>query len=393
MINYSNVPPRSITPKPSYLTVVNQYNQPSPQLNSQKIISNQYVQPKQIIPTTEIIRIIPSEQYQLPQQDQTQFNGLSLPELKAFLEDLMQRYDRLAQELQKASQKEIQLQNQQIIAQTELHNKLLQFQQEREALQQTINNKNQEIHILNLQIAKLKQQHLTEQQELKTDNENIALVLTDKLEQMNQFAKEKINELEQTKNILVLREQEVQEWRTRKNNGDIYSQEINQLKQKIYLLQQEKEQLMDKIRYPQHDYQQGNENQMLRAQLQEKESEINTLRLKLQYSQQNNNDQQLYQELEQAKEELMYYKQQLMNGGQVNNMEEIEDYRDKIQIYESEIRRLNKQLTEMRHELEDHKNHKSDNEFLRSKLSNQQNQIKEIQKSQLGFKERVPQYY
>ncbi|CAD8100588.1 unnamed protein product [Paramecium sonneborni] len=387
MITYSNVPPRSVTPKPSYLTV------PSPQLHSQAIIPNQYVQPKQIVPTTEIIRIIPNEQQQVIQQDQNQFNGLSLPELKAFLEDLMKRYDRLAMELQKASQKEIQLQNQQIIAQTELNNKLLQFQQEREAFQQTINHKNQEIDFLNSQIDKLKEQHFGELQELKTDNEQIALVLTDKLDQMNQFAKEKMIELDQTKSLLVLREQEVQEWRSRKNNGDVYSQEINQLKQKIYLLQQEKEQLMDRLRYSQQDSQIVNENQMLRAQLQEKESEVNTLRLKLQYGQQNNNNQQLYQELEQAKEEIMYYKQQMMSSGQINNLEEIEDYKDKIQIYESEIRRLNKQLTDMRHELEDHKNHKSDNEFLRSKLSDQQNQIREVTKSQLGFKERVPQYY
>ncbi|CAD8185487.1 unnamed protein product [Paramecium pentaurelia] len=387
MITYSNVPPRSITPKPSYLAV------PSPQLHSQKIIPNQYVQPKQIVPTTEIIRIIPSEPQQIPQQDQNQFNGLSLPELKAFLEDLMKRYDRLAQELQKAAQKEIYLQNQLTIAQTELNNKLLYFQQEREAFQSTINNKNQEIDFLNSQIDKLKEQHFNENQELKTDNEQIALVLTDKLDQMNQFAKEKMIELDQAKSLLVLREQEVQEWRSRKNNGDVYSQEINQLKQKIYLLQQEKDQLMDRLRYSSQDNQVVNENQMLRAQLQEKESEVNTLRLKFQYGQQNNNDQQLYQELEQAKQEIMYYKQQLMNGGHTDNLEEIEDYKDKVQILENEIRRLNRQLTEMRHELEDHKNHKSDNEFLRSKLSDQQNQIREISKSQLGYKDRVPQYY
>ncbi|CAD8086403.1 unnamed protein product [Paramecium primaurelia] len=387
MITYSNVPPRSITPKPSYLAV------PSPQLHSQKIIPNQYVQPKQIVPTTEIIRILPSEPQQIPQQDQNQFNGLSLPELKAFLEDLMKRYDRLAQELQKAAQKEIYLQNQLTIAQTELNNKLLYFQQEREAFQSTINNKNQEIDFLNSQIDKLKEQHFNENQELKTDNEQIALVLTDKLDQMNQFAKEKMIELDQAKSLLVLREQEVQEWRSRKNNGDVYSQEINQLKQKIYLLQQEKDQLMDRLRYSSQDNQLVNENQMLRAQLQEKESEVNTLRLKLQYGQQNNNDQQLYQELEQAKQEIMYYKQQLMNGGHTDNLEEIEDYKDKVQILENEIRRLNRQLTEMRHELEDHKNHKTDNEFLRSKLSDQQHQIREISKSQLGYKDRVPQYY
>ncbi|CAK87190.1 unnamed protein product (macronuclear) [Paramecium tetraurelia] len=387
MITYSNVPPRSITPKPSYLPV------PSPQLHSQKIIPNQYPQPKQIVPTTEIIRVLPNEPQQIPQQDQGQFNGLSLPELKAFLEDLMKRYDRLAQELQKAAQKEIHLQNQLTIAQTDLNNKLLYSQQEREASQSTINNKNEEIDFLNSEIEKLKEQHFSENQELKADNEQIALVLTDKLDQMNQFAKEKMIELDQAKSLLVLREQEVQEWRSRKNNGDVYSQEINQLKQKIYLLQQEKDQLMDRLRYSPQDSQLVNENQMLRAQLQEKESEVNTLRLKLQYGQQNNGDQQLYQELEQAKQEIMYYKQQLMNGGQNYNLEEVEDYRDKVQILENEIRRLNKQLTEMRHELEDHRNHKSDNEFLRSKLSDQQNQIREISKSQLGFKDRVPQYY
>ncbi|CAD8170049.1 unnamed protein product [Paramecium pentaurelia] len=386
MITYSNIPPRSITPRTSYIPV------PTPQMYSQKIIP---IQPKQIVPTTEIIRILPTEpqQSQQPQQDQNQFNGLSLSELKAFLEDLMNRYDKLAQELQKAAQKEIQLQNQLTIAQTELNNKLLQFQQERESYMQTINNKNQEIDFLNSQIDQLKDQHFNEIQELKTNNEHIALVLTDKLDQMNQFSKEKIIELDQIKSLLVLREQEVQEWRTRKNNGDVYSQEINQLKQKIYLLQQEKDQLMDRLRYSQQDSQLVNENQMLKAQLQEKESEINTIRLKLKYGQTNNNDQQLYQELEQAKQEIMYYKQQLINPGQPHNIEEIEDYKDKIQILENEIRRLNKQLTEMRHELEDYKNHKSDNEFLKSKLSDQQNQIREISKSQLGYKDRIPQYY
>ncbi|CAD8197551.1 unnamed protein product [Paramecium octaurelia] len=383
MITYSNIPPRSYTPKPSYLTI------PAQPMYSQKIIP---IQPKQHVPTTEIIRVLPNESQQ-PQQDQNQFNGLSLPELRVFLEDLMKRYDKLAQELQKATQKEIQLQNQHTIAQTELNNKLLQFQQERESFMQTINNKNQEIDFLNSQIDQLKEQHFHEIQELKADNEQIALVLTDKLDQMNQFSKEKIIELDQAKSLLVLREQEVQEWRIRKNNGDVYSQEINQLKQKIYLLQQEKDQLMDRLRYSQQDSQLGNENQMLKAQLQEKESEVNTLRLKLRYGQQNNNDQQLQQELEQAKSEIMYYKQQLMNAGQPGNQEEIEDYKEKIQILENEIRRQNKQLTDMRHELEDYKNHKSDNEFLRSKLSDQQNQIREISKSQLGFKDRIPQYY
>ena len=66
-----------------------------------------------------------------------------------------------------------------------------------------------------------------------------------------------------------------------------------------------------------------------------------------------------------------------------DNLADVEDYEEKIQILESEIKRLNKQvyiiydycnqLIDMRHELETYRTHQSENEFLKSKLSDKQN--------------------
>ncbi|CAD8196705.1 unnamed protein product [Paramecium pentaurelia] len=353
-MNYQN--PQQRTPKALKINI------PSPILRTQ-LSPTQFSSPKRVVPVTEIIRIIPNDLPGTPQKESIRKAELSVPELQIFLDDLLKRYDKLAQDLQKSTQKEIQLQNEMNNLQQDTNNKLQAIYTENQILQETLKNKDQEIIILNQQIERLKEQQIKEIQDLKQENEHVLGILTDKLQQMNIFAKEKISELEQIKSLLQLRDQEVLEWRSRKNIADSNNQEINNLKFKISKLEQEYNQLIK-------------EDQNLKSQFQQKDNEINILRNKLQqgFSQ---NDQQLFEELEQARQEIKYYQEQLMQYEKNQDFVDLDDQEDKIQVLQNEIKRLNKQLIDMRHELENYRIHQSENEFLKSKLSDKQNQIRD----------------
>ncbi|CAD8197014.1 unnamed protein product [Paramecium octaurelia] len=354
-MNYQN--PLQRTPKALQIKI------PSPALRTQ-LSPTQFSSPKRIIPVTEIIRFIPNDQPGTPQKEPVNKAELSVPQLQSFLDELLKRYDKLAQDLQKSTQQEIQLQNDMNTLQQDTNNKLNEAYTENQILQETVKNKDQEIALLNELNDRLKEQHNKEIQDLKQENEHVLGVLTDKLQQMNIFAKEKISELEQTKSLLQLRDQEVLEWRSRKNIADSNTQEISNLKSKLSKLESQNNQLIK-------------EASNLKSQLEQKETEINALKNKLQQVQSMNDQQQLEEELEQAKQEIKYYQEQLMQNEKNENLGGLDEQEEKIQVLESEIKRLNKQLIDMRHELEKYRVHKSDNEFLKSKLSTQQSQIRD----------------
>ncbi|CAD8118707.1 unnamed protein product [Paramecium sonneborni] len=355
-MNYQNSIQR--TPKALQIQIPS-----SPPILRTQLSPNQFSSPKRIIPVTEIIRIIPNDLPSTPQLNPLQKPDITVPELKNFLDDLLKRYDKLVIDLQNSTQNQIKLQNELTNLQKDANYKIQATNIENSILSETLKNKNEEITLLHQLIDRLKQQHLQEIQDLKQENQNVSAILTNKLQQMNSFAKDKLSELEQTKSLLQLRDQEVLEWRSRKNNPDTNTQESNNMKSNIPNFNQTYDQII-------------NENQNLKSQLQQKQNEINVLKNQLQQGL-SKNDLQLYAELQQARKEIQYYQEQIMSKQSNDNLADIEDHEEKIQILESEIKRLNKQLADMRHELENYRAHQSENEFLKSKLSDKQNQIKD----------------
>ncbi|KAM3135129.1 hypothetical protein pb186bvf_012775 [Paramecium bursaria] len=288
------------------------------------------------------LRLVQKEifpQIQVPQIQQAQPQNIDINELTNYLEDLQGKYDKMAIQLQNAAQREMLFQQQTGANYQELTNKLVAIQGDRDRLQQALLQKEEENRYLQASLTAIREQFTKEILQNNQENDRRTQTLTDKLDQMNSFVKEKMLEFEQTKAILQLREQEVQEWRNRKANDS--SPEVTQLQMRVKQLQQERDQLLQQQRIQssnQQSFIDQNEVAMLRAQLEEKDQELKTLRIKYDYKQKT----------------------------QPNEYNEEEDHQK--EILQNEIKRLNQKVIELKNELANAHDKVGDTEFLKSKV-------------------------
>ncbi|CAD8118507.1 unnamed protein product [Paramecium sonneborni] len=265
----------------------------------------------------KVIPIKPTSQSEFKNRNST--DNLNPNELKPFLEDLMHRYDKMAVELQASKLKnhEYNDQNQKLIKENEL-------------LKETAKTKEEEVNFLYSKLSGYQNKHGQQIDHLQNDNLKVVQVLTQKIDDLHVQLKNTQNDLEYNKGLLILREQEVLEWRSRKQFEESKTlKEFNQMKQTLQI----------------------------------KEQELQALRIKYDYKQkttQSSSGQQL--ELETLKQELYIKEQQLSI---INNQENSEQ----CSIYQNEIHRINKIVVELRSEIEKLKQEQVDYEWLKKRYT------------------------
>ncbi|CAD8124086.1 unnamed protein product [Paramecium sonneborni] len=271
-------------------------------------------------PSEKLMQSIPIKPtYQSEFQNRKSTDFLDPNELRPFLEDLMHRYDKMVAELQAVQLKnhEYNDQNQKLII-------------ENEQLKNIVNKKEEEVNFLNSKLAGYQNKHGQQIDYLQNDNLKVVQVFTQKIDNLQNELKNVQNDLEYNKGLLILREQEVLEWRSRKQFEESKTQkELNQIKKTLQI----------------------------------KEQELQALRIKYDFKQKTNQSssgQQL--ELEALKQELYIKEQQL---SKINDQENSEQCR----IYQNEIHRINKIVVELRNEVEKFKQEQADYEWLKKRYT------------------------
>ncbi|CAD8208726.1 unnamed protein product [Paramecium octaurelia] len=261
----------------------------------------------------KVIPIKPTSQSEFQNKKST--DHLDPNELRPFLEDLMRRYDKMAIELQAAQAKNYEYndQNQKLI-------------RENDQLKQAAKSREEEVNSLYSKLVGYQNKYGQQIDQLQNDSVKVVQVLTQKIEDLESELNKTQNDLDYNKGLLILREQEVLEWRSRRQFDESKTlKELNQMKQT----------------------------------LQSKEQELQALRIKYDFKQkttQSCSGQQL--ELDALRQELYIKEQQLEK---INNQENSEQ----CIIYQNEINRVNKIVVELRSEVEKLKQEQVDYEWLK----------------------------
>ncbi|CAK62719.1 unnamed protein product (macronuclear) [Paramecium tetraurelia] len=261
----------------------------------------------------KVIPIKPTSQSEF--QNKKSADHLDPNELRPFLEDLMRRYDKMALELQAAQAKNYEYndQNQKLI-------------RENDQLKEAAKSREDEVNSLYSKLVGYQNKYGQQIDQLQNDNVKVVQVLTQKIDDLESELIKTQNDLDYNKGLLILREQEVLEWRSRRQFDESKTlKELNQIKQT----------------------------------LQSKEQELQALRIKYDFKQkttQSSSGQQL--ELDALRQELYIKEQQLEK---INNQENSEQ----CSIYQNEINRINKIVVDLRSEVEKLKQEQVDYEWLK----------------------------